>query len=76
MELEGVVLSEESQTEKDKYLYIYLLIYGIGFQDGTSGKELTSQCTRHKRRGFDHLIGKIFWWRAWKHTPGFLPGDF
>ena len=28
-----------------------------GFPDGTSGKELTCKCRRHKRRGFDLWVG-------------------
>ena len=31
----------------------------INFPDGTSGKEHTCQCKRHKRRGFDPWVGKI-----------------
>ena len=30
---------------------------------------------RHKRPGFDSSVGKISWRRAWKFTPGFLPGE-
>ena len=41
---------------------------------GTSGKELTSQCRRHKRRRFDLCVGNIPWKRAWQPTPVFLPG--
>ena len=29
------------------------------FPGGTSGKEPTCQCKRHKRRGFDPWVGKI-----------------
>ena len=36
---------------------------------GASGKELTCQCRRHKRRGFDPWIVKIPWRRAWQPTP-------
>ena len=31
----------------------------MGFPGGTSGKELTCQCKKHKRRGFDPWVGKI-----------------
>ena len=42
--------------------------------DGSSGKEPTCQCRRHKRREFDAWVGKIPWRRAWPHTPVFLLG--
>ena len=48
----------------------------VGFPGGTSGKEHTCQCRRHKRCGFNSSIRKIPWRRAWKHTPVFLPGGF
>ena len=44
-------------------------------QGGTNGKELTYQCRRHKRCGFDPWVGKIPWRRAWQLTPVFLPGE-
>ena len=44
------------------------------FNDGTSGKESTCQCRRHKRCGFDARVGKIPWRRKWQPTPGFSPG--
>jgi len=40
-----------------------------------SGKELTCQCRRDKRLGFDPWVGKICWRRAWKPTPVFMPGE-
>ena len=46
-----------------------------GFSGGTSGKEPTCQCKRHKRPGFDSWVGKIPWRRAWQPTPVFLSGD-
>ena len=48
---------------------------GMGFPDGTNGKEPTSQCRRLKRYRFDPLVGKIPWRRAWQPTPVFLPGE-
>jgi len=39
------------------------------------GKEPTCQSRRHKRCWFDPCVGKICWWRAWQHTPVFLPGE-
>ena len=47
----------------------------MGFPGGTSGKESTCQCRRHKRRGFDPWVGKIPWRRARQPTPVFLPGQ-
>ena len=29
-----------------------------------------------KRCGFDPLVGKVPWRRAWHPTPEFLPGEF
>ena len=46
-----------------------------GFPGGDSGKELTSQCRQHKRRGFNPWVGKIPWRRAWQLPPVFLPGE-
>ena len=48
----------------------------LGFPDSASGKELTCQCRRHKRRRFNPWVGKIPWRRAWQPTPVFLPGEF
>ena len=50
-------------------------IWSMGFPGGTSGKEPTCQCIRHKRLEFDPWIGKIPWRRAWQPTPVFLPGE-
>ena len=33
----------------------------MGFPGGTSGKEYTCQCRRHKKRGFDPWVQKIPW---------------
>ena len=46
-----------------------------GFPGGASGKELTCQCRRHKRHGFDLWVRKISWRRPWQPTPVFLPGE-
>ena len=40
-----------------------------------SGKELTCQCKRYKRHGFDSWIRKIPWRRAWQPSLVFLPGQ-
>ena len=45
------------------------------FPGGASGKELTSQCRRCKRRGFDLWVGKIPWRRAQQPTPVLLSGE-
>ena len=42
---------------------------------GASGKELTCQCRRPKRRSFDPWVGKIPWRRAWQPTQVFVPGE-
>ena len=47
----------------------------MGFPGGTSGKEHTCQCRRHKRCGFSPWVGKILWRRAWQPLPVFLPGE-
>ena len=47
-----------------------------GFPGGTYGKELASQCRRHKGHEFDPWVGKILWRRAWQLTPVFFPGEF
>ena len=42
---------------------------------GTSGKEPTCQCRRHKRHRFDPWVVKISWKRAWQPNPVFLPEE-
>jgi len=51
-------------------------MWAYRFPGGTSGKEPTCQCRRHKRRGFDPWIRKIPWRRKWQPTPVFLPREF
>ena len=46
-----------------------------GFPGGTSGKESTCQCRRHKRHGFRPSVWKIPWRRKWQPTPVFLAGN-
>ena len=46
-----------------------------GFPGGASGKDLTCQCKRWKRRGFNSGVTKIPWRRAGQPTPVFLPGE-
>ena len=45
------------------------------FPGGTSGKESTCQCRRHKRCGFSPWVGKIPWKKAQQPTSVFLPGE-
>jgi len=45
------------------------------FPTGTSGKEPTCQCRRHKRHGFSPWTMKIPWRRKWQRTPVILPGE-
>ena len=40
-----------------------------------SGKELTGQCRRWWKCGFDPFVRKIPRRRKWQHTPVFLPGE-
>ena len=54
----------------------YKSINWLGFPGGSSGKELSSQCRRHKRCQFNPWVRKIAWRRAWQPTPVFLPGEF
>ena len=46
-----------------------------GFLSGAGGTELTCQCQRHRRLGFNPWAGEIPWIRAWQPTPVFLPGE-
>ena len=68
-----------------KYMFTLLLnTVTPGFPDGASVKEPSCQCKRHKRRGFDPLVGKIpmdgmatrssilAWRIPWTEEPGRL----
>ena len=46
----------------------------LRFPGGTSGKESTYQCRRHRRCGFSLWVNKIPWRRKWQFTSVFLPG--
>ena len=48
----------------------------LNMPGGTTGKEPTCQCRRHKRHRFSPGVGEIPWRRAWQPTPVFLPGEF
>ena len=47
----------------------------MGFSGDISGKELSCQCRRHEKHGFDPWVETIPWRRAWQRTPLFLPGE-
>ena len=49
--------------------------YMMGFQGGTSGKEPTCQCRRHKRCELHPWVRKIPWRRAWQAISVFLPEE-
>ena len=53
-------------------VYVSVCMF-IGLPRWLSGKEFTCQC---RRCSFDSWVGKSPWRRAWKSTPGFLPGEF
>ena len=50
---------------------------GIGERGflGSTRKEPTCLCRRHKKCRFHPRGGKIPWRRAWQPTPVFLPGE-
>ena len=50
--------------------------FGTWFPGGTSGKEPTCQCRRHKSHGFDPWVRKMPRRREWQPTPAFLLGEF
>ena len=47
----------------------------LDFPGGTSGKEPTCQCRRHKRHRFHPWVRKIPWRKAWQPTLVILPGE-
>ena len=56
------------------WLRFMVSLWTGGFPGGPSGKELTCQCMRLNRRGFDPWVWKIPWRRKWQPTFVFLPG--
>ena len=48
----------------------------MGLQGGTSGKESTCQCRRHRRCRLDSWVRMIPWSRKWQPIPVFLQGKF
>ena len=59
----------------DIYMDMGIDINIPAFPGGTSGKEPTCQCRRHKRCGFNPWIGQIPWEKAQQPTSVFLPGE-
>ena len=58
-----------------QYLNSLLTLFHRGFPGGASGKEPACWCRRQERHEFNRWVGKILWWRTWKPTPVFLPGE-
>ena len=57
-------------------LNIYLsFLLPLGLSKWLSGKRTHLQCRRCRRCGFDSLVGKIPWRRAWQPTQVYLPGE-
>ena len=53
-----------------------MLLLGLGFPAGDSGREPACQCRKRKRLRFDPWVRKIPWRRrAWQPTPLFSPGE-
>ena len=67
--------SSMGKEELPSPTFLSMLTFFQGFPTGTSGKEPTCQCRRHKRFEFDPWILKISWRRAQKPTPVFSPGE-
>ena len=64
----------------ERYLYFNYSSYNRSYiyspiPGGDSGKEVTCQCRRPKRHGFDPCVGKVLWRREWQPTPVFFPGE-
>ena len=57
-----------------KYTHTHMYIY-LGLPGGGSGKELTYQCRRQRRRGFDPSVEEIPWRRTWQPTLVLLFGE-
>ena len=57
-------------------LWLYMTSWSVvGFPGGTSGKEPTCQCRKHKRCRFNPWVGNILWQRAWQPTLVSVPGE-
>ena len=71
-----ICLRWHHSLKKKKFLFHIGWVGTVGgFLNGTSGKERSCQCRRHKRHRLDPWIRKIPWRRAWQRTPEFLPGE-
>ena len=69
------VLLQLSSVEYSSFMrWNLLIIETLEETDGSSGKEPTCQCRRH-RCVFDPWVGKIPWRRKWQPTPVFLLGE-
>ena len=70
-----ILASDQSTLETDLNSALGL---PMGFSGGASGKELTYQCRRNKRRGFDPWVWSLGLEdpleEAWQLSPVFLPG--
>ena len=67
--------SPRGHKESDTIERLQSLTHSLmGFPGGPSGTESACQCRRHKRHGFNSLVGKIPWRRTWQPMPVFLPG--
>ena len=62
--------------DQENFKFFYTSAGLWGFRGGTSGKEPTCQCGRHKRCVLNPSVGKMPWRRAWQPIPVFLPGEF
>ena len=63
-----------TQVGEQMHIHTYVGIQ-MGFPGGSSGKELTYQYRRCKRRRFNPQVRKIPWRRAWQPTPVFSPRE-
>ena len=63
------------QKESDMTEWLSLSWQVWGFPGGASDKELTCQCRRHQRHGFDPWMGRIPWRRKWQPTSVLLSGE-
>ena len=59
---ERKVLEERGRWYMGCFLIFFLnkrYVHTLGFPGGTSGKEPTCQCRRHKRHGISSWVGKV-----------------
>ena len=65
---------KREKEQSPKHRNILGMYAVVGVPGSASGKELTCQCRRHKRLGFDPWIRKMPWRGAWQPTSVFLFG--